>query len=344
MRGTQGSVKEGGLRLPLFCKDHSVVLANKLINALPASITQEIRERATLHTLQKGDVLLTVGQSMAHAFLVGNGVLRVARTAGERLETTGFLQAGDWLMYCFDDRPTDSTLELSAACAATVYAVPHDVAFRSVTSTPEVALLTLELALGRHARQYAQIYVASGQVSPQRAVGLALTELAHRRAGSRPFVEKSISQDMLADFTNLSREAVNRALRGLRSAGLVTKTDLGLELAPELEAVLLRPQPLVGEPQCAAAGPRGPAALAVAPDSLPLPLPVPAPAARPVLQLAPRTSATVPVSPLVAGLSGNPHGAPGLAQALPWFDLLSSELRDVFRSLAKARGTRRGMC
>lgn len=50
----------------------------------------------------------------------------------------------------------------------------------------------------------------------------------------------------------------------------------------------------------------------------------------------------MPVSPLVAGLSGNPHGAPGLAQALPWFDLLSSELRDVFRSLAKARGHAKG--
>lgn len=305
------------------------MLANKLINALPASITQEIRERAALHTLQKGDVLLSVGQPMAHAFLVGNGVLRVARAAGQRLETTGFLQPGDWLMYSFDDQPTDSALELSAACAATVYAVPHDVAFRSVMSTPDVALLTLELALARHARQYAQIYVASGQVSPKHAVGLALAELAHRRAGARPFVEKSISQDMLADFTNLSREAVNRALRDLRDCGLVAKTGLGLELAPELEATLRQPRPAAAKPLCVEAEPEP------ARPSLPPPCP-------PALRLAAQAQAA-PASSETAGLSGAPGdfgargSAPGQAEARPWFDLLPPELRDAFRSLGRSR-------
>lgn len=228
----------------LLQRGTNAVLANKLIRALPASITQEVRERTTVRTLQKGDVLLKMGEPLAHAFLVGNGVLRVARAANGGLETTGFLQSDDWLMYCFEPTPARSVLEVSAACATTVYAIPHDVAFRGVGSTPEVALLALELTLARHVRQYAQIYVSSGQVSPRRAVGLALSDLAHRRAGARPFVEKSISQDMLADFANLSREAVNRAMREFRDAGWVTKTDVGLELSPEFEALLRAGRPL----------------------------------------------------------------------------------------------------
>ena len=204
----------------------------------------EVRQRTTVRTLQKGEVLLRIGEPVSHAFLVGNGVLRVARAAGAGLETTGFLQSDDWLMYCFDSEPATSMLEVSAACTTAVYAIPHDVAFRGVASTPEVALLALELTLARHARQYAQIYVSSGQVSPRRAVGLALADLAHRRAGARPFVEKVISQEMLADFTNLSREAVNRAIREFRDTGWVIKTELGLELTAEFEDILRRAEPL----------------------------------------------------------------------------------------------------
>lgn len=221
------------------------MLANKLIAALPAAMLQEVRETTKVLNLQKGEVLLEPDELMCYAFLAGSGVLRVARATADGLETTGFLQPGDWLMSCFAQTPVRGEVHVSAACAATVYAVPHDVAYRSATSTPEVALLALELTLARHMRQYAQIYLSSGQVSARRAVGLALADLAHRRAGARPFVEKHISQDMLADFTNLSREAVNRVIREFREASLVLKTDLGLELTPEFEAMLKEPQPLL---------------------------------------------------------------------------------------------------
>ena len=178
------------------------MLANKLINALPANIMLEVRQRTTVRTLQKGEVLLRIGEPVSHAFLVGNGVLRVARAAGAGLETTGFLQSDDWLMYCFDSEPATSMLEVSAACTTAVYAIPHDVAFRGVASTPEVALLALELTLARHARQYAQIYVSSGQVSPRRACS-TVRQVRQRQANGAP----SSRRAALRGKSHLSRNA-----------------------------------------------------------------------------------------------------------------------------------------
>jgi len=210
------------------------MLANKLINALTPSAHQASVPQAVPRELKKGEVLVDIAQMIEATFLVGNGVLRVARQTKTGLETTGYIQANEWLTSGFDGQPVLSEIHVTAACPALVFVVPYEIGQQALASSPGAALTGLELCLERHERQYNQIYMASGRVAPRRALALALANLAHFRAGKPALVERVISQDMLADYINVSRTVVNRLLGEFREQGLLTRTEMGMELSPEL--------------------------------------------------------------------------------------------------------------
>lgn len=210
------------------------MLANKLINSLSPSAHKASVPQAVPRELKKGEVLVDVAEMIEATFLVGNGVLRVARQTKTGLETTGYIQTNEWLTSGFDGRPVVSEIHVTAACPALVFVVPYEVGQQALASSPEAALTGLELCLERHDRQYNQIYMASGRVAPRRALAMALANLAHFRSGKPALVDRFISQDMLADYINASRGVVNRLLGEFREQGLVTRTDLGMELSAEL--------------------------------------------------------------------------------------------------------------
>lgn len=204
--------------------------ANKLINSLTPSAHQASVPLAAPRELKKGEVLVGIDEPLVSTYLVGNGVLRVARRTKLGLETTGYIQANEWLTSGFEGDPLISEIHVSAACPSLVYVVPFEIGQQALASSPLAALTGLELCLERHDRQYSQIYMASGRVSPRRALAMAMVNLAHVRNGKPSFIERSISQDMLADYINISRGMVNRLLTEFKDAGLVERTDLGLEL------------------------------------------------------------------------------------------------------------------
>ncbi len=156
--------------------------------------------------------------------LVRRGDLKVAKTIDGREVVLDVVGPGDFVgeVAALDDRPRSATV--SVLTAAEIVVVPFSAFLDVLERHPGVALAIARriAARLRHASRRQTEY---GSLDAAGRVCARLVELMPRygrRDGCSVVIRAPLSQGEIAAWAGLSREAVVKALRGLRAAGWIT--------------------------------------------------------------------------------------------------------------------------
>lgn len=184
---------------------------------------------------RRNQVVLEDGATTTKVYCVAEGLLRLVGTGARDHGpiTTDFIRSGDFFMCesLMDDSYTTDA-ELVAALPSAVYEVPIPTLRKICLSYPMVALGLFEHAQKRATVLRGQIKrIASA--SSERLIGGILHELTELAPAGDGRYDKRITQGVIASYSGLSREQVNKTMRVLESRGLVRKDELGVQVPDE---------------------------------------------------------------------------------------------------------------
>lgn len=199
-------------------EDRSLLLSNQRAQEIPADKT-----------------LLNAGDPCGDVFFVASGKFRV-ETPSDNARTvslTGFLQPGDIYVERLTQPNYPASNSLRAALSSTVHKLPISLVAQVVKKCPEVGLELLQHSIQNVTRLRKQLRrVKSDTVRTK--VARALYDVAATTADGARVLDRKITQSDLAEFTGLSREAVNKELKQLSDAELLRRSARGLEVASTL--------------------------------------------------------------------------------------------------------------
>jgi len=204
-----------------------------LLRKIPSRERLELVRHIELRAFRRNDVVMNGGEVPAQIYCVANGLLRivVARDSPETEEvTTDFVKRDElYLVSAFDAMQRHSRTSLVAALPSTVYVVPWS-AFSGVFKRhPEVLLGLFELAVEQSARLRLRIRRVSSLAS-ERLVGRALHELTQLAPAGDSGFDKRISQSVIASYTGLSREQVNKTMRDFEMRGALKRDSRAIKV------------------------------------------------------------------------------------------------------------------
>lgn len=199
---------------------------------LPAAEREALIKCSELRHYKRNDTLLNAGESTDQICCVASGLLRVvtpSRDQGTEV-TTEFVARNDFFfdLSIREDR-YQSMHTLVAALPSAVYFVPIAVMRGLCSRHPEVALGLLGLAMKRMSMLRAQMRRISS-LPPEAVVHRVLHQLADLAPASAGGFDKRISQSVIASYAGLSREVVNKTMRGMENRGLMRRDDDALYL------------------------------------------------------------------------------------------------------------------
>ena len=207
-----------------------------LLSSLSTKDRKALIQCSDFRSYRRSELVVEAEEWTDCMYCVTGGLLRVvAPVKGSNADvTTDFIRRGDLFhgpLLSGDRYQAASTL--IAALPSSVYLVPV-AAVRELCSThPEMALGLVDLSMGRMRslrRQLGRISSLSAEVLIGRVLH-ELTQIAPVRSGG---YDKRITQAVIASYSGLSREAVNKTMRDLESRGLVRRDGLGIHLSPDL--------------------------------------------------------------------------------------------------------------
>ena len=106
--------------------------------------------------------------------------------------------------------------------------------YRLCHKYPAITLELLELMTRRAALLRGQLRrIASS--SSEKVVTRVLHELTQLAPAGTHGYDKRITQSIIASYSGLSREQVNKTIRNLESRGLIRKQDDGIEVPPSFQ-------------------------------------------------------------------------------------------------------------
>ncbi len=208
------------------------------LNPLFANVPQAERvalvRSSELRSYRRNEVVLAAGSWSDRVYCVASGLLRVVEHGSGRAQpvdvTTDFIRQGEFFIGpslaedTFQVRHT-----LVAALPSSVHLIPI-VALRKLCSAyPEVAIGLLELAIARMAVMRNQLRRMSA-LSTEDVVSRVLHQLTVLAPASTGAFDKRISQSVIASYSGLSREVVNKTMRDMEQRGLVRRDDDGVHV------------------------------------------------------------------------------------------------------------------
>lgn len=167
-------------------------------------------------------------------YCVANGLLRVVahgeRTAQAGDVTTEFLRQDDFFLSCSlaEDR-CQSKQTLIAALPSSVYVVPIAAVRALCDLYPEVAIGLLGMTMKRMSMMRSQLRRIAA-LSAEELVTRVLHQLTLLAPTSSGAYDKRITQSVIASYSGLSREVVNKTMRHLENRGLVRRDQLGVHV------------------------------------------------------------------------------------------------------------------
>jgi CRP-like cAMP-binding protein len=195
-----------------------------LTHGLPAPEREALARQSQLLYFKRNETVLQAGQRTDQLYCVASGLLRVVTPGrGHHPEfTSEFIRPDDFFDLDLREDGHRSTQALVAALPSSVYLVPIAAMRALCARHPEVALALLGLAMERMSALRGQMQRLSTLPSEDlvRRVLHQLTQLAPAREGG---YDKRISQSMIASYSGLSREVVNKTMRGMESRGLLRR-------------------------------------------------------------------------------------------------------------------------
>jgi CRP-like cAMP-binding protein len=204
-----------------------------LLTGVPARERAALAEASTARFYKRNDRILLAGESTDQVFCVGSGLLRAVapgRVTGADV-TTEFSRQNDFLYAApiSADRYV-SAQTVVAALSSTVYSVPIAIMRDLCTTHPDVAAGLLALAI-RH-MSLLRVHLQSVQgLSPQDLVCRILHQMTQLAPAGPSCYDKHITQAVIASYSGLSREVVNKTMRDFESRGLVRREADGIHVA-----------------------------------------------------------------------------------------------------------------
>ncbi|MFM9926883.1 Crp/Fnr family transcriptional regulator [Variovorax sp. H27-G14] len=209
-----------------------------LIAQLPQKERVALVQRSELRSYRRNETLLTANEWSNHVYCVASGPLRVVAPpvpGGGADVTTDFIHQDDFFLSpAFNEDSFQATQTLIAALPSSVYLVPISAMRNLCAAYPSVALCLLGMALKRMASMRGQLQRISSLSSEDLVTRVLrqLTYLAPAGTGSSGY-DKRITQSVIASYSGLSREVVNKTMRDLESRGLVRREEDGVHVSAE---------------------------------------------------------------------------------------------------------------
>lgn len=212
---------------------HLVMYLHTLVAGLPQVDGAALVQATELRSYRRNEAILAVDEWTDRVYCVASGLLRVVGHGSNGDVTTDFIRRGDFFHgpSLSEDR-YQAVPTLIAALPSSVCLVPVTAVRELCSKHPEVALGLLELAMQRMGMlrgQLRRISSLSAEVLVSRVL-YELTQLAPAGSGG---YDKRITQAVIASYSGLSREVVNKTMRDMESRGLVWRDEHGIHVPPD---------------------------------------------------------------------------------------------------------------
>jgi CRP-like cAMP-binding protein len=179
--------------------------------------------------------VLNADEWTGRIYCVTSGLLRVVAHGSTNSTdvTTDFIRRGDFFHgpSLSEDR-YQAVPTLIAALPSSAYLVPVAAVRELCSKHPEVALGLLELAMQRMGMLRGQLRRISS-LSAEVLVSRVLYELTQFAPTGSGGYDKRITQAVIASYSGLSREVVNKTMRDMESRGLVWRDEHGIHVPPD---------------------------------------------------------------------------------------------------------------
>lgn len=211
-----------------------------LMTSLSVSQRAKLGASSRLRFYKRNEVVLKAGDSTDQIYCVAGGLLRAVtldQRDGSEM-TTELIGPNDFFFdlsiredsYC-------SEQTLIAALPSSAYLVSI-VKIRALCAKhPEVALGLLGLAMKRMSTLRSQVHRIS-VLPAEDSVLRVLYQLTRLAPAGRQGYDKRITQSMIASYSGLSREVVNKTMRDFELRGLVRRDDDGVHVANDFAATV----------------------------------------------------------------------------------------------------------
>ena len=188
-----------------------------------------------LRSYRRNELVLHADEWTDRIYCVTSGLLRVVvhGSANSGDVTTDFIRRWDFFHgpSLGEDR-YQAVPTLIAALPSSAYLVPVSAVRELCSKHPEVALGLLELAMQRMDMLRGQLRRISS-LSAEVLVSRVLYELTQLAPAGSSGYDKRITQAVIASYSGLSREVVNKTMRDMESRGLVWRDEHGIHVPPD---------------------------------------------------------------------------------------------------------------
>lgn len=222
-----------------------------LLSSLSTADRTALIQRSEFRSYRRNDLVIESDEWTDRMYCVTGGLLRVVArgNAGNADVTTDFIRRGDIFhgpLLTEDRYQAASTL--IAALPSSVYLVPVAAVRELCAKHPEMALGLVDLTLRRTGLLRRQLRRISS-LSAEALVGRVLHELTQLAPVGSGGYDKRITQAVIASYSGLSREVVNKTMRELESRGVVRRDGQGIHVGSDLvSADLEKLLPATDEP------------------------------------------------------------------------------------------------
>jgi CRP/FNR family cyclic AMP-dependent transcriptional regulator len=179
-----------------------------LFAAMPKDVLDELREQATLRTLDRNEVLFRQGDPSSELYVVQEGRVAIAQQSGDGRESVvAVLEAGGLFgeMPLFDDAPRSA--DVRALNETTLVVLDYEPVRSVLRSRPELLWVVVRLLVQR-LRATDEALADSVFLDVPARTAKRLLELA----GDSERFTLPVTQEELASMVGASRERVNKAI------------------------------------------------------------------------------------------------------------------------------------
>ena len=234
---------------------------NTLVSALPPAERATLIQASERRSYRRNETVLAVDEWTDRFYCVASGLLRVVAhgRAGSGDVTTEFIRRDDFFLGAsFTEDRYQAAQTLIAALPSSVYLIPISAIRKLCERHPQVALALLDIAMKRVAAMRGQLRRISA-LSSEDLVSRVLHQLTQLAPSATGAYDKRITQSVIASYSGLSREVVNKTMRDMENRGLVRRDDDGVHVPADFAATdfdLPSIEPAPGEPEVPSRKPR----------------------------------------------------------------------------------------
>lgn len=225
---------------------------HSLLSSVPPDERAEFVRQLTVRSFRRNEVVMSPDETEECIYCVADGLLRVVVAgpsgADDEDVTTDFIKRDEFfLASAFVDVRQQTRASLVAALPSSVQIASWREFQKLCARHPAVLLALFKVELTRTATLRRQLRRVSCSAS-ESLISRALHELTQLAPAGASGYDKRITQAVIASYTGLSREQVNKTMRDFESRGLLTKDAHGVHVPPDFAISDYRGPEALAEP------------------------------------------------------------------------------------------------